>query len=155
KKEQKKPTPPKPPVQAAKPPEQKPKIVERHFDESKIAELLDKRDPTRRAATGETLNSNAALGLAKGKASDNSATWGSMFRRQVELCWKNKPYAGIDQQAPVVVFSIKLKRDGTLEAMPAVVETPPGAYARAYQESALRAIIQCQPYNLPATFFDE
>ena len=39
--------------------------------------------------------------------------------------------------------------------MPAVVETPPGAYARAYQESAMRAIIQCQPYNLPATYFDE
>ena len=94
KKEEKKP-PPKP-VQAAKPPEPaKPKIVERHFDQTQIAALLDKRDPTRQAATGDTLNSNAALGLAKGTAADNSATWGSMFQRQVERCWK-KPYGGIE-----------------------------------------------------------
>jgi hypothetical protein len=26
---------------------------------------------------------------------------------------------------------------------------------RVYQESALRAIIECQPYNLPAAFFEE
>ncbi len=50
KKEEKKP-PPKP-VQAAKPPEQQKRIVERHFDQSQIAALLDKRDPTRQAATG-------------------------------------------------------------------------------------------------------
>src|SRR3989440_1709960 len=78
KKEEKKPQP-KPPVQAAKPPEPaKPKIVERHFDQSKIAELLDKREPSRQAVTGDTLNSNARLGLAKGTAADNSSTWGTM-----------------------------------------------------------------------------
>jgi outer membrane biosynthesis protein TonB len=112
KKEEKKP-PPKP-VQAAKPPEQQKRIVERHFDQSQIAALLDKRDPTRQAATGQAMNSNAALGLSKGTAADNSATWGSMFQRQVERCWK-KPY----------------------------------------QESAYRAIIECQPYNLPAAMYEE
>jgi outer membrane biosynthesis protein TonB len=153
KKEQKKPTPPKPPVQAAKPPEQK-KIVERHFDQSQIAALIDKRDPARHAATGETLNSNASLGLSKGRSGDNSATWGSLFRRQVENCWK-KPYGGIEQERPEVAFVIRLKKDGTLEAMPVPDGTPSTPYARAYSESALRAIIQCQPYNLPAQFFEE
>src|SRR5436190_485947 len=85
KKDEKKP-PPKPQVQAAKPPEQA-KPRERTFDQSKIAALLDKRDPARQAVAGETLNSNASLGLAHGKAADNSATWGSMFRHQVERCW--------------------------------------------------------------------
>ena len=51
--------------------------------------------PRARRSTGETLNSNAALGLAKGTAADNSATWGAMFQRQVERCWK-KPYGGIE-----------------------------------------------------------
>ena len=77
--------------------------------------LLDKRDPSRQAVTGDTLNSNAALGLAKGKAADNSATWGAMFQSQVERCWK-KPYGGIESQNPEAAFSIRLKRDGTLEA---------------------------------------
>jgi outer membrane biosynthesis protein TonB len=106
KKEQKKPTPPKPPVQAAKPPEQQ-KVKERHYDQSQIAALIDKRDPSRQAAAGETLNSNASLGLSKGRAGDNSATWGSMFRRQVENCWK-KPYGGIEQERPEVAFNIRL-----------------------------------------------
>jgi outer membrane biosynthesis protein TonB len=153
KKEQKKPTLPKPPAAAAKPPEEK-KIKERVYDQSKIAELIDKRDPSRRAAAGETLNSNASLGLSKGRAGDNSATWGSMFRRQVENCWK-KPYGGIEQERPEVAFNIRLKKDGTLEAMPSPDGTPSTPYARAYSESAMRAIIQCQPYNLPAQFFEE
>jgi hypothetical protein len=152
KKEEKKP-PPKP-VQAAKPPEQPKPKTERAFDQSKIAALLDKRDPSRQAVTGDTLNSNAALGLAKGKAADNSATWGGMFKSQVERCWK-KPYGGIEAQQTEAVFSIRLKRDGTLEGMPLPEGTPATPYLRVYQESALRAIIECQPYNLPAAYFEE
>ena len=154
KKEEKKPQP-KPPVQAAKPPEPaKPKIIERHYDQSKIAALLDKRDPSRQAVTGDTLNSNAALGLAKGTAADNSATWGTMFRSQVERCWK-KPYGGIEVQKSEAAFAVRLKRDGTLEGMPVPEGTPATPYLRVYQESALRAIIECQPYNLPAAYFEE
>ncbi len=104
--------------------------------------------------TGDTLNSNAALGLAHGKAADNSATWGSMFKQQVERCWK-KPYGGIEPQKPEAAFAIRLKRDGTLEGMPVPEGTPATPYLRVYQESALRAIIECQPYNLPAAFFEE
>jgi hypothetical protein len=152
KKEEKKP-PPKP-VQAAKPPEQSKPKTERVFDRSKIAELIDKRDPTRQAATGEALNSNAALGLSHGKAADNSGTWGSMFKSQVERCWK-KPYGGIETQKSEAAFAIRLKRDGTLEGMPVPEGAPATPYLRVYQESALRAIIECQPYNLPAAYFEE
>ena len=102
KKEEKKP-PPKPQAQAAAAPQPpKPKANGRST-RSKIAALLDKRDPTRQAVTGAELNSNAALGLAHGKAADNSATWGSLFQAQVERCWK-KPYGGIDAQKPEVAF---------------------------------------------------
>jgi len=152
KKEEKK-LPPKPQAQAAVTPQpQKPK--ERTFDQSKIAALLDKRDPTRQATTGDTLNSNAALGLAKGRSADNSATWGTMFQKQVERCWK-KPYGGIESQNPEAAFTIRLKRDGTLEGMPVPEGSPATPYLRVYQESALRAIIECQPYNLPPAYFDE
>ena len=128
--------------------------MERHFDQSQIAALLDKRDPTRQAVTNETLNSNAALGTAKGAAADNSATWGSMFQRQVERCWK-KPYGGIESQRPEAVFAIRLKRDGTLESSPVPEGVPSTPFLRVYQESALRAIIECQPYKLPAAFYEE
>src|SRR5664279_582561 len=114
KKEEKKP-PPKPPVQAAKPPEPAKPKAERVFDQSKIAALLDKRDPTRQAVTGDALNSNAALGLAQGKAADNSASWVGMFTEQVKRCWK-KPDSGIDTQVVLAEFDVKLKKDGSLEA---------------------------------------
>src|ERR1700736_3101803 len=107
----------KPQAQAAAPPQPAKPKPERTFDQSKIAALLDKRDPSRQAVTGDTLNSNAALGLAHGKAADNSATWGAMFKSQVERCWK-KPYGGIEAQMTEADFSIRLKRDGTLEGMP-------------------------------------
>ncbi|MGN6410593.1 MAG: cell envelope integrity protein TolA [Nitrobacter sp.] len=153
KKEEAKKPKPKQQAKAAPPKPEKPK-AERVFDESKIAALLDKRDPTRHAVTGDTLNSNAALGLAHGKSADNSATWGAMFKSQVERCWK-KPYGGLEAQMTEAVFSIRLKRDGTLETSPTAISNPSTPYFRVYQESALRAIIECQPYNLPAQFFDE
>jgi colicin import membrane protein len=156
KKEEPKKPPPKPQAQAvATPPPTPPKPKpERTFDQSKIAALLDKRDPSRNAATGDTLNSNAALGLSKGKAADNSATWGAMFKSQVERCWK-KPYGGIEAQMTEAIFSVKLKQDGSLETTPASISNPSTPYFRVYQESALRAIIECQPYKLPAAYFDE
>ena len=146
---------PKPVQKAAVTPPSQERIQERHFDQSKIAALLDKRDPTRNAATGSTLNSNAALGLAKGTASDNSATWGALFRQQVERCWK-KPYGGIEARSFVAVFTIKLKSDGTLETTPSPIAAGNNTPAfRAYQESAQRGIIACQPYRLPPAFFEE
>jgi outer membrane biosynthesis protein TonB len=153
KKEEKKPLP-KPQVQAATPPQPTKPKAERTFDQSKIAALLDKRDPSRQAATGDTQNFDAALGLAKGKAADNSATWGALFKEQVLRCWK-KPYGGIEAQRVEAEFSIKLKKDGTLEAMP-VAQTAPGSpFQRVFQESGLRAIIECAPYRLPPAFFEE
>jgi len=146
--------PPKPQqVKATPPPPDKHK-AERVFDQSKIAALLDKRDPSRESITGAALNSQAALGTARGKAADNSATWGAMFRQQVERCWK-KPYGGVEAQKVEAVFTIKLKRDGTLEANPVPISSASTGYFRVYQDSALRAIIECQPYNLPAAYFDE
>jgi colicin import membrane protein len=153
KKEEKKPLP-KPQVQASTPPQPTKPKAERIFDQTKIAALLDKRDPTRQAAAGETLNSNAALGLAHGKAADNSATWGALFKEQVVRCWK-KPDGGIDAQRVEAEFSIKLKKDGMLEAMPAAQTTPASPFQRAFQESGLRAIIACAPYRLPPAFFEE
>ncbi|MFX7820655.1 hypothetical protein ABTK26_20275, partial [Acinetobacter baumannii] len=89
-------------VKATPPPPDKQK-AERTFDQSKIAALLDKRDPSRESITGAALNSQAALGTAKGRSADNSATWGAMFRQQVERCWK-KPYGGVEAQKVEAVF---------------------------------------------------
>jgi colicin import membrane protein len=151
--ESKKPAP-KPQQAKAAPPQPEKHKTERVFDQSKIAALLDKRDPSRQSIVGDAINAQASLGTARGRAADNSATWGAMFRQQVERCWK-KPYGGIEAQKVEAVFTIRLKRDGTLESMPVPLPGGSSPYFRVYQESAQRAIIECQPYNLPAAYFEE
>ena len=155
KKEEKKPS--KPQVQAATPPPQptKPK-VERTFDQSKIAALLDKRDPTRQAATGDTLNSNAALGLAKGNADAIVATWKGAFVTAVRRCF-NFPYNGRDADQFEVDIDIQLRRDGTIASTPVVVAVrgPSTSVGAAMGESARRAVEQCQAYTfLPKDQYD-
>jgi len=88
KKEEKKPLP-KPEAKAATPPPQPQKPKDRTFDQTKIAALLDKRDPTRQAVTGDTLNSNAALGLSRGKAADNSEPGARCFSPRSSAAGRN------------------------------------------------------------------
>src|SRR5947209_1827754 len=71
--EAKKPVP-KHEAKAAQPQPPKPK-QERVFDQSKIAALLDKRDPTRQSTTGAALNPTASLGTHAGNADAIVATW--------------------------------------------------------------------------------
>ena len=77
-----------------------------------------------------------------------------MFKEQVLRCWK-KPYGGLEAARFEVEFNIKLKRDGTLEAMPVAVSSASTPYQRVFMESGLRAIIECAPYRLPPGFFAE
>jgi outer membrane biosynthesis protein TonB len=146
KKEEKKP-PPKPQAEAAKPPPQPPKPKERTFDQSKIAALLDKRDPSHQAATGDTLNSNAALGTSKGKADAIVATWKGAFVAAVRRCF-NFPYNGRDADQFEVDIDIQLRRDGTVASQPVIVGVrgPSKSIADALGESARRAVEQCQAY---------
>jgi outer membrane biosynthesis protein TonB len=127
---------------------------ERTFDQNQIAALLNKQDPSRQAATGDTLSPKGALGKANASAASNSATWGAMFRDQVERCW-NKPYGNLEAMQKQAAFSIKLKRDGTLEVAPQPLDTNSDPAYRVFQESAYRAIIACQPYRLPAQWYEE
>jgi hypothetical protein len=83
------------------------------------------------------------------------STWGLMFKSQVERCWKKPPYGSEETSIPEAAFAIRLKPDGTLQGMPVPEKSPTTPFGRAYQASALHAIIACQPYSLPAAYFDE
>ncbi|MTV16676.1 MULTISPECIES: hypothetical protein [Bradyrhizobium] len=53
---------------------------------------------------------------------------------------------------------IELTREGKLDGQPVVLPGSKPAmsgYAQAYQNSALRAITECQPYALPAEYYDQ
>jgi outer membrane biosynthesis protein TonB len=156
--EAKKPKPtPKPEAKAPPPPPQPPKPKqERAFDQSKIAALLDKRDPTRQAIAGATLNSTSALGMHTGTADTNLATWKSAFVGAVRRCF-NFPYNGQDADKFEVDIDIQLRIDGTVASAPVIVAVrgPSRSVGVAMAESAKRAVEQCQAYAfLPKAQYD-
>jgi hypothetical protein len=83
-----------------------------------------------------------------------SATWGAMFKSQVERCWK-KPYGGVETEGVEAGVDVRLNRDGTVDGTPTLEGTSTSPYARAYRESAVSAILKCQPYNLPIEYYKE
>jgi outer membrane biosynthesis protein TonB len=153
KNEAKKP-PPKPEAKAAPP--QPPKPKERIFDRSKIASLLDKRDPTRQEVTGDVVNSNAALGTKAGNANAMVANWKGAFVGAVRRCF-NFPYNGQDADQFEVDIDIQLRRDGSVASDPVIVAVrgPSSSVGHAMAESAKRAVLQCQAYAfLPKEQYD-
>ncbi|QPF95100.1 cell envelope integrity protein TolA [Bradyrhizobium commune] len=147
KQEAKKPTPKqeaKPAHSQAQPP--KPK-QERTFDQTKIAALLDKRDPTRQAITGATLNASASLGTTRGTAATLSQSELDAMRARLASLWNVPP--GIEHPEEMfVTVRIQLGPDRRLAATPLVVSTGSSPSYRAAAEAAVRAVLQGQPYTM-------
>lgn len=124
-----------------------PKKPEEKFDPSKIAALLDKRDPTRASLTGAELNKDANLGSAVGAAAKLTQSEIDAFRRRVASCW-SIPVGAEGAENLKVVFRVLFRRDGTVERGPDPVEGSASPFGPAFAESGRRAILQCQPYTM-------
>jgi colicin import membrane protein len=148
---------PKPKQEAKAAPLQPPKPKqERVFDQSRIAALLDKRDPTRQSITGATLNASASLGTHTGNADAIVATWKGAFVAAVRRCF-SFPYNGQDSDQFEVDMDIQLRRDGSVASEPVIVAVrgPSRTVADAMAASAKRAVEQCQAYAfLPKEQYD-
>ena len=128
-------------------PPKKPEQKQPKFDADKIAALLDKRDPTRTAATGDAINDKPTLGHVKGAAATLSQSEIDAFRKRISACWA--PPIGLDSaQELVVVFRVLFNPDGSVKQGPDVIGGRPSALGPAFAESAKRAILQCQPYTM-------
>jgi outer membrane biosynthesis protein TonB len=134
--EAKPPTPPKKPTPPA------PK-----FDPKQVAVLLDKRDPTRLAATGDNLNNAASLGLSNGAAAQLSLSELEALRARLAQLW-TLPAGAKDPEELVVQIRIKLKPDGRLAAPPMVLTSGKSALFIAARDSAIRALFRGQPYDM-------
>jgi len=149
--ESKKPTP-KPQAKAAPPKPPEPKR-ERTFDQSKIAALLDKRDPTRHAATGETLNSTASLGASRGTAKSLSQSELDALRARLTKLWNVQ--AGTERPEELIVdIRIRLTPDKRLASPPEIVSRGTSPRYQAAADAAMRAVLQGQPYDMlqPSTY---
>jgi colicin import membrane protein len=137
---------PKPEAKAAPPQPPKPK-QERTFDQSKIAALLDKRDPTRQSITGAALNSSASLGTTRGTAATLSQSELDAMRARLTQLWNVQ--AGTERPEELIVeVRIRLTKDRRLAAPPEVVSHGTSPRYQAAADAAVRAVLQGQPYNM-------
>ena len=73
---------------------------------------------------------------------------------QLERCWT--PPAGWTERRQVsVLVRFLLHRDGTLNGSPAVIEFHASLLGKAAADEAIRAVLQCGPYLLPADKHDQ
>ena len=139
---------PKPePKNEAKPQPKKPDKPQPKFDANRIAALLDKRDPQRVAAAGETLNHTLAFGTATGDAPKLAQSELDALRARLRECW-NPPAGAANADKLRVPILIRFKQDGTLASAPQPESTASDAFMQAMIDSAVRATIRCQPYTM-------
>ena len=138
-----------PPPKKAEPAKPQPK-----FDASRIAALLDKRDPQRKAATGDTLNNTPSLGTATGRAVTLSQNELDALRARLRECW-NVPVGVAEARDLIVTVRIQFKPDGSLQTDPRLMNSGSHPAFQVAAESAMRAVRTCAPYSfLPAAKYE-
>jgi len=138
--------PPKQETKTAPPVPPKPK-QERLFDQSKIAALLDKRDPSRQSITGAALNASASLGTSKGTATTLSQSEFNALIARLKGLW-NVPAGMEHPEEMVVVISVHLTRDRRLASPPQIVSRGSSSRYQVAAEAAVRAVLDGQPFNM-------
>lgn len=117
------------------------------FDANRIAALLDKRDPQRLAAAGDTLNHTLAFGTATGESPRLAQSELDALRARLRECW-NPPAGAANAEKLKVPILIRFKQDGTLASPPQPENAASDSFMQAMIDSAVRATIRCQPYTM-------
>jgi outer membrane biosynthesis protein TonB len=113
---------------------------------------------TARDATAFARSVARALPAAGRMDARTAANLEGAIRAQIAPCW-NPPLGGADVATMTVVLRIRLARDGSVDAPPVLVSqtgatADNAAYARAFADTARRAVLRCAPIKLPPELFD-
>ena len=159
-----KPKPPEKPKVVEKPkptpkaPPKKPERKKDTFDASRLAALLDKKLEKEKARPKEKAESRKSAAPKPQASSTQPANLErpmslseiDALRRQIERCW-SVPAGARDAEDLVVKVRFSLNPDGSLRGSPVIVDGGifRNEFHRVAAESALRAVLKCQPFKLP------
>jgi outer membrane biosynthesis protein TonB len=150
---------PAPKVTAKTPPV---KVQAARLDAQELSNLLDKALPKARVKPRDTANFAKTIELAIPKTARldarATATLEQAIRVQIIPCW-NPPIGGADAKKMTVVLHIELAKTGAVIGRPAKVSqtgitAANGDYARAFEETARRAVLRCAPFRLPGDMYE-
>jgi colicin import membrane protein len=136
----------------------------KQFDAQRIAALLnkvpDKSAPPTGAPTPPIVPTKAkgpVAGAPEGSDSQLTANQrsllGAMMKRAVGRCWNvNSGLEGADKV--VVEVEVRLRPDGRLLHEPRIINSSLGPLFADAANSAVRALVQCEPYDLPRDLYE-
>ena len=105
------------------------------------------------AAKAKGPTAGAPTGTDNALTASQRAMIAIMMKQAVTRCWNiNSGLDGIDKI--VVELEVRLTPEGRLAQPPKVVNSGPGALFADAANSALRALEQCQPYDLPREYYE-
>jgi hypothetical protein len=139
-----------------------PKTDARPLDTSKLSNLIDKALPKAKTKPLDTSDLASKIAAAAPKTARidprAAATLGQAIKAQVAPCW-NPPIGGADVKKMTVLIRAEYGRDGRVIGTPSVVSqtgvtTGNSDYARAFAETARRAVLRCSPLTLPPNLYD-
>jgi hypothetical protein len=126
------------------------------IDADQVAALLDHREPQRQVATAESLNSIASLGAPLGQAAHLSQSELYALRAKLISLWNPPAAVSAHPDQYVVSIRIRLARNHRLVGQPVVLTRGHGPLFEATRDSAVRALLQAQPYSmLSLTTYDQ
>lgn len=89
-----------------------------------------------------------AYGAPQGQDERMSANEVDAFRAQISRCW-TPPVGGLGGASIIVKLRITLNEDGSLVRPPQISNHASSPFFRPAADSAVRAVMQCQPYAMP------
>jgi len=134
-------------VEQPLPPKKPPQKQQPKFDADRIAALLDKRDPSRNAATGLDPNNMPSLGTPTGMAAKLSQSEIDALRARLMGLW-NPPVGIQDPNELIVNVTVKLLPNGRLAGPPFARVNGRSVAAMASRDSAVRAVLTGQPFDM-------
>ena len=152
----------KPEPKPEKPAPAAPKSDARPLDTSKLSNLIDKALPKAKTKPLDMSDLAGKIAAAAPKTARidprAAATLALAIQAQVAPCW-NPPIGGADVKKMTVVIRADYGRDGRVIGTPTVagqtgVTAGNTDYARAFAETARRAVLRCSPLTLPAKLYD-
>jgi len=125
----------------------------RDVNVDRMAALLNKIPDAAREARTEDAPQDTPRKKVKGQSSGREMTMAvneiDALRAKIAQCW-NPPPGGLGADAIIVKLRLQLNEDGSLIGYPTVANSGFSPFFQAAADSAVRAVYQCQPYELPA-----